>query len=231
MRDRVVVFLFLGLTCSLVIAQTAVTLLPVPHIQFLDSTGKPLSSGKVFTYQAGTTTPLATYTDSTGTTQNANPVILNSGGFGDIWLQAGQSYKILVQDSSGVQQWVRDLNNYYRHTSPLWECDFEHTGFEWIDSHDAENSTISFVRKGNRTRKIVLVVCNFTPVPRLQHRVGVPRGGYWREVLNSDASVYGGSGVGNMGGVQGDQTHAQGRWNSVVITLPPLSVLFFESEG
>src|SRR5215510_4569998 len=131
---------------------------------------------------------------------------------------------------SGVQQWVRDLNNYYRHTSPLWECDFEHTGFEWIDSHDAENSTISFVRKGNRTRKIVLVVCNFTPVPRLQHRVGVPRGGYWREVLNSDASVYGGSGVGNMGGVQGDQTHAQGRWNSVVITLPPLSVLFFESE-
>ena len=132
---------------------------------------------------------------------------------------------------SGVQQWVRDLNNYYRRTSPLWECDFEHTGFEWIDSHDAENSTISFVRKGNRTGKIVLVACNLTPVPRLRHRVGVPRGGYWREVLNSDASVYGGSGVGNMGGVQADQTHAQGRWNSVVITLPPLSVLFFESEG
>jgi 1,4-alpha-glucan branching enzyme len=132
---------------------------------------------------------------------------------------------------SGVQQWVRDLNNYYRRTSALWECDFEHAGFEWIDSHDAENSTISFVRKGNRTKKIVLVACNFTPVPRLRHRVGVPRGGYWREVLNSDASVYGGSGVGNMGGVQADQTHAQGRWNSVVITLPPLSVLFFESEG
>jgi 1,4-alpha-glucan branching enzyme len=132
---------------------------------------------------------------------------------------------------SSVQQWVRDLNNYYRRTSPLWECDFEHTGFEWIDSHDAENSTISFVRKGNRTSKIVLVACNFTPIPRLRHRVGVPRGGYWREVLNSDASVYGGSGVGNMGGVQADQTHAQGRWNSVVITLPPLSVLFFESEG
>src|SRR5256885_1846079 len=101
----------------------------------------------------------------------------------------------------GVQQWVRDLNNYYRRTAPLWECDFEHTGFEWIDSHDAENSTISFVRKGNRTNKIVLVVCNFTPVPRLRHRVGVPRGGYWREVLNSDAMFYGGSGTGNMGGI------------------------------
>ena len=132
---------------------------------------------------------------------------------------------------SGVQQWVRDLNNYYRSTSALWECDFEHTGFEWIDSHDAENSTISFVRKGNRTNKIVLVICNFTPVPRLRHRVGVPRGGYWREILNSDASVYGGSGIGNMGGVHADQTHAQSRWNSVVVTLPPLSVVFFESEG
>lgn len=132
---------------------------------------------------------------------------------------------------SGVQQWVRDLNNYYRSTPPLWECDFEHTGFEWIDSHDAENSTISFVRKGNRTGKMVLVICNFTPVPRLRHRVGVPRGGYWREVLNSDASAYGGSGMGNMGGVHADQTHAQARWNSVVVTLPPLSAVFFESEG
>ena len=132
---------------------------------------------------------------------------------------------------SGVQQWVRDLNNYYRSTSALWECDFEHTGFEWIDSHDAENSTISFIRKGNRTNKIVLVICNFTPVPRLRHRVGVPRGGYWRETLNSDASVYGGSGIGNMGGVHADQTHAQSRWNSVIVTLPPLSAVFFESEG
>jgi 1,4-alpha-glucan branching enzyme len=132
---------------------------------------------------------------------------------------------------AGVQRWVRDLNNYYRGTSPLWECDFEHTGFEWIDSHDAENSTISFVRKGNRTNKMVLVVCNFTPVPRLRHRVGVPRGGYWREVLNSDASSYGGSGMGNMGGIHADQTHAQSRWNSVVVTLPPLSAVFFESEG
>src|SRR5438067_3544509 len=132
---------------------------------------------------------------------------------------------------AGIERWLQDLNNYYRRTAPLWECDFEHTGFEWIDSHDAENSTISFVRKGNRTNKIVLVVCNFTPVPRLRHRIGVPRGGFWREVLNSDASSYGGSGVGNLGGVHADQTHAQSRWNSIVVTLPPLSAVFFESEG
>src|SRR5215813_8671975 len=105
MRDRVIVFFnFLGLSC-LACAQTAVMLLLVLHIQFLDPTGRPLSNGKVFAYQAGT--PLATYTDSTGSTQNADPAIL-TGSFSDVWPQAGQSHKILIQDSSGLQQWVVD---------------------------------------------------------------------------------------------------------------------------
>ncbi len=132
---------------------------------------------------------------------------------------------------AGMQHWVRDLNHYYKQTSALWECDFEPFGFDWIDVHDADNSVVSFVRRGRHTKKVVLVVCNFTPVPRHNYRVGVPRPGFWREVLNSDAGMYGGSGIGNLGGLEAGQTHAQGRWNSIVMTVPPLAAVFFESEG
>lgn len=99
--------LFLFVVASITFAQVPVSLMPVPRIQFLNASGKPLSGGKVYTYSAGTTTPLATYTDSTGTVQNTNPVILNSGGFANIWL-SGQSYKIAVTDSNGVPQWTVD---------------------------------------------------------------------------------------------------------------------------
>ncbi|MDP1166168.1 alpha amylase C-terminal domain-containing protein, partial [Klebsiella pneumoniae] len=74
-------------------------------------------------------------------------------------------------------------------------------GFAWVDCHDADQSVISFLRRGVGTKDLILAVANFTPVPRHNYRVGVPRGGYWREVLNSDAALYGGSGQGNMGGV------------------------------
>ena len=90
--------------------------------------------------------------------------------------------------------WVRDLNRCYRREPALYEIDFQREGFEWIDCHDAENSVISFVRRGRSTEDIILVVCNFTPMPRLSYRVGVPRAGHWHEILNSDATLYGGSG-------------------------------------
>ncbi|MBI5740893.1 MAG: 1,4-alpha-glucan branching protein GlgB [Nitrospirae bacterium] len=129
----------------------------------------------------------------------------------------------------GVQKWVTDLNYLYRNEPALHELDFSKEGFEWIDCHDWEESTISFIRKGRSTNELILVVCNFTPVVRENYRLGVPRGGYWREVLNSDAGIYAGSGCGNAGGVMAEAVQSQGRDFSLSLKLPPLGVLFFKS--
>jgi 1,4-alpha-glucan branching enzyme len=130
----------------------------------------------------------------------------------------------------GVQRWVKDLNHFYRSEPALYELDFSNDGFEWIDFHDWEESTISFLRKGKNTRDIILVVCNLTPVPRDKYRVGVPRGGYWKEMLNSDAEIYWGSNLGNSGGVEAETIPAHGRDHSVSLILPPLGVIFLKSE-
>jgi 1,4-alpha-glucan branching enzyme len=131
----------------------------------------------------------------------------------------------------GVQKWVRDLNHFYRAEPAIYELDFKQEGFEWVDFRDWEESIISFLRRGRRTDDIFLVVCNFTPVPRRNYRVGVPRGGFWKEVLNSDARIYGGSGDGNFGGVEATPVPAHGKYHSLSLTLPPLGVLFLKSEG
>ncbi|MBI4682603.1 MAG: 1,4-alpha-glucan branching protein GlgB [Nitrospirae bacterium] len=129
----------------------------------------------------------------------------------------------------GIQKWVRDLNHLYRNEPALHEFDFSADGFEWIDFHDWEESTLSFIRKNRKTNEIILIVCNFTPIVRENYRVGAPRGGFWREMLNSDAEIYGGSGKGNAGGVEADPVPVQGRDHSISITLPPLGILFFKS--
>jgi 1,4-alpha-glucan branching enzyme len=131
----------------------------------------------------------------------------------------------------GVQKWVRDLNHLYRNEPALYELDFATEGFEWIDFHDWEQSIISFIRKGKNSNDIILVVCNFAGVPRENYLVGVPQGGFWKEILNSDAEIYGGSGLGNAGGVESVSRPVQGREFSLSLTLPPLSVLFFKREG
>jgi 1,4-alpha-glucan branching enzyme len=130
----------------------------------------------------------------------------------------------------GMHQWLQDLNWFYRREPALYELDCEPAGFEWIDCGDADSSVVSLIRKGKSTSTLVLVACNFTPVPRTGYRIGAPRPGFWREVLNSDAVEYGGSGMGNSGGVEaiGDSLH--GRPYSLTITLPPLSVVFFTSN-
>ncbi len=128
----------------------------------------------------------------------------------------------------GLQTWVKDLNHFYKAEPALYELDFSRNGFEWIDFHDWEDSIISFIRKGKHTNDIILVVCNFTPVPRHNYRVGVPRGGFWREVLNSDSEIYGGSNMGNSGGVEAAPIPAHGRSHSISLKLPPLSVLLFK---
>ncbi|GMR03284.1 MAG: 1,4-alpha-glucan branching protein GlgB [Thermodesulfovibrionia bacterium] len=128
----------------------------------------------------------------------------------------------------GICAWVKDLNGRYRNEPAMYELDFSKDGFEWIDFHDWEQSIISFIRKGRRGNEIILVVCNFTPVPKYNYRVGVPGGGIWKEILNSDAEIYGGSGSGNFGAVKADFVPAHGRDFSLSLTLPPLGILFFK---
>ncbi len=128
----------------------------------------------------------------------------------------------------GLQNWVKDLNHLYKREPALYELDFSADGFEWIDSNDWEQSIISFIRKGKNTDDVVLIVCNATPVPRSNYNVGVPLGGFWKEILNSDAEMYGGSSCGNLGGVQAVKKSAHGRTHSLHLTLPPLGILFFK---
>jgi 1,4-alpha-glucan branching enzyme len=131
---------------------------------------------------------------------------------------------------AGVQRWVRDLNFFYRETPALFEQDFTQEGFEWVDCNDADSSVLSFLRKDRTRGTVVLVICNFTPIVRSNYRVGVPRGGIWRERLNSDAAVYGGSGQGNAGVVQADDHSTHGRPYSLTLILPPLGVLLLSPQ-
>jgi len=128
----------------------------------------------------------------------------------------------------GLQRWVRDLNAFYRSHPALYEKDFTPEGFEWIDFKDADQSVISYLRKGVNPDDPVLVVCNFTPVPRQGYRVGVPREGFWQEMLNSDAEEYGGSGWGNFGGLPADPIPSHGKLYSLSVSIPPLSIMIFK---
>jgi 1,4-alpha-glucan branching enzyme len=127
---------------------------------------------------------------------------------------------------AGLRRWVRDLNTFYRGQPSLYEVDFEPSGFEWMDCGDSEGSVISFLRRAKNPDDNTFVICNFTPVPRHNYRVGAPVNGYWTEALNSDAPLYGGSGQGNSGGVEAIPLPLHGRPYSVELTIPPLGVLF-----
>jgi 1,4-alpha-glucan branching enzyme len=129
----------------------------------------------------------------------------------------------------GLQRWVADLNRVYRAETALHRRDFDPRGFRWVDCHDADQSVVSWTRHGDDDEKeTLLVVCNFTPVPRHDYRVGVPSGGCWREILNSDAAAYGGSGQGNMGEVEAVPIAYHERPFSLNLTLPPLAALLLK---
>jgi 1,4-alpha-glucan branching enzyme len=128
----------------------------------------------------------------------------------------------------GVNLLVRDLNTLYRTHSALHTADASPAGFEWIDFGDALQSVISFLRYSKDRKDFLVFVCNMTPLPRHSYRIGVPIKGYYKEVLNTDASEYGGSGVGNFGGVHSEDLPFHGRPYSVSITLPPLGALVFQ---
>jgi 1,4-alpha-glucan branching enzyme len=146
--------------------------------------------------------------------------------------ESGLEWELLGQpEHAGLRLWMRDLNRTYRDHPALWARDFSGDGFQWVDCHDVENSVLSFLRHGEHPRDVLLVVCNMTPVPRRGYRVGVPAAGRWRELINSDADVYGGSGLGNLGGVDAAPVGCQGRDHCVALTLPPLGVLYLAPES
>ena len=131
---------------------------------------------------------------------------------------------------AGVQKWLQDLNQVYRSEPALHEVDFDPRGWQWIDANDFDSSVLSFLRRGSRPQDVMVIVCNFTPVPRVGYRLGVPEPGYWRELLNSDAAMYGGSNIGNFGGVMAESVETHGQPHSLRLTLPPLAALFLKPE-
>lgn len=139
-------------------------------------------------------------------------------------------YLLSLPTHTSLQNWVRDLNRFYRSQPALFEQDFDWTGFKWINPNDSDNSIFSYVRYALDPQEFLVMVINFTPVPRYDYEIGVPEGGFYKEMLNSDSSYYGGGNVGNTGGV-----HAQPmRWGEfshrISITVPPLSISIFKLQ-
>ncbi len=148
------------------------------------------------------------------------------------WSEARSLDWHLLQYEShkGVKQLVADLNRLHSAEPALHEVDFEWTGFEWIDCNDADNSVLSFIRRARNRDDFLVVILNATPVVRPNYRVGVPVGGFYKEILNTDSTNYGGSGVGNLGGLHSESTPAQDRPHSLLLTLPPLAALIFKLQ-
>ena len=168
-------------------------------------------------------------------THPGKKLLFMGGEFGQ-WSEwshdAGLEWHLLQYPShQGILRWTGDLNRLYRRAPALHERDADPEGFEWVDFSDVEKSIVSYLRRGRSADDVVLVVCNCTPVPRYNYRVGVPFGGFWEEVLNSDAVDYGGSGVGNLGGVEAEPVPVHGRPWSLPLTLPPLGAVILAPEG
>jgi 1,4-alpha-glucan branching enzyme len=148
----------------------------------------------------------------------------NANGELDWWLLGAGPYH------AGVQRFVGDLNKLYAGTPALWQSDYDLAGFYWIDCSDHDSSILSFVRQNSDRTSELAVVLNLTPVPRGRYRVGLPRPGKWREVVNSDAAVYGGGNWGNLGGVTVEEIKWHNQNYSAELTLPPLGVVAFQPE-
>ena len=143
----------------------------------------------------------------------------------------GLDWHLLDQpENRGIQTLMRDLNTLYKSMPALHALDGVPEGFRWVVLDDADQSVFAYLRLGGESSTPVLVVCNFTPVPRYGYRLGVPQGGAWREVLNTDAGVYGGSNVGNSGAVGAEDVPSNGLPASLLLTLPPLATLVLSVE-
>jgi 1,4-alpha-glucan branching enzyme len=131
---------------------------------------------------------------------------------------------------AAFQSFVKELNRLYREEPALYEVDFEYAGFEWIDIADVEKSVISLIRYAANRSEYIVFACNFTPVPRLSYEIGVPEAGFFREILNTDSEQFGGSNMGNSGGVMAKEKERHHRPCSISITLPPLAVVAFKRQ-
>ena len=148
------------------------------------------------------------------------------------WSHAGSLDWHLLEDEghAGIQRLVGDLNRVYRDTRALWDDDFEPSGFYWLEANDAERNVVAFARTSRDRQDVLVCVCNLSPVPRDSYRVGLPRSGRWREAVNTDSATYGGSNVGNMGGVEAEAVPWHEQPFSAELTLGPLSVLWLAPE-
>jgi 1,4-alpha-glucan branching enzyme len=135
------------------------------------------------------------------------------------------------QNHKGLLKLVKDLNRIYREEQALHEVDFESSGFQWIEGNDWNHSVLVFLRKDKTKKENIIVICNFVPTPWYNYRIGVPEEGFWQEILNSDATLYAGSGQGNMGKAETTPLPMHGYEYSINITLPPLAILFFKETG
>lgn len=164
--------------------------------------------------------------------QPGKKLLFMGGEFGQWWEwnhDRGLDWNLLEYDPHrNLQKYVQDIHQIYRKEPALWEVDHDSSGFEWIDFHDCENSVVSFIRRGKHPQNHLVCVFNFTPVPREGYRVGVPENKFYREILNSDSSFYGGSNLGNSGGLQPQALPFSHYSHSVLLNLPPLSALYLK---
>jgi 1,4-alpha-glucan branching enzyme len=154
-------------------------------------------------------------------------------GQGDEWTEAHSVDWHLLQFplQSGLQRSLADLQRVYRTEGALHQVDFDWRGFDWLESHDNENSVFAYLRRGHDEHDIVVAALNFTPVPRFEYRIGVPTGGPWREIYNSDSALYGGGNIGNGGGVWATDEPWSGRPHSLCLTIPPLGAVLLKPGG
>jgi 1,4-alpha-glucan branching enzyme len=161
-------------------------------------------------------------------------MLFMGGEFGQWWEwnhdNSLQWHLLEHEPHRGLQRYMQDLNRVYQSEPALYEVDFEWSGFQWIDFSDADHAVIAFMRRARHTDDSVLCIGNFTPVPRERYRIGVPALGWYREVLNSDSALYGGSNMGNAGGREAEDVSWHGQPYSLLLTLPPLSVLFLKRQ-
>jgi len=167
--------------------------------------------------------------------QPGKKLLFMGGEFGQWreWNHDGELDWGLLRDPAheGLRRFTADLNRFHRDEPAMHELDCDPAGFEWIDCNDSQQSIVSLLRKAKSSTRTVVVACNFTPIPREGYRIGVPFPGTWQEALNSDAEVYGGSGMGNMGGVTATEAEVHGRTHAIEVVLPPLAMVAFVHPG
>jgi 1,4-alpha-glucan branching enzyme len=168
-------------------------------------------------------------------TQPGKKLLFMGGEFGQ-WVEWNHEsqldWPLLEFDAhSKLRLLTGALNHLYRTEPALHQCDISQSGFEWIDCSDGEKNIISYIRKSRSAEETLLVVCHFSPLLRTNYRVGAPQKGYWREVLNTDAEIFGGAGNGNYGGVETVPIPLHGRPYSLTMTVPPNSVMVFRLQG